>query len=146
MLRERNCSMGLIAACFVVLLSGCSYTLKNNPPVSVSTIAGKPLTEERVKASILAAGKQTRILWDMTEMKPGLIRAKLNFKNKHKITLDIPYSADSYQLVYVDSQMMRYEPPSSPGGTAKIGGHYIDWVNALDERIKANLRAAASAS
>jgi len=146
MSRERDRALGLIATCIIVLLAGCAYPLKNNPPESVSAVAGKPMPEERVKASILAAGPQTRIPWEMQEVRPGLIRANLNFKNKHKITLDIPYSANSYQLVYVSSQMMRYEPPSGSGGTAKIGGHYIEWVNQLDEQIKANIRAAAAAS
>ena len=82
----------------------------------------------------------------MEEVKPGLIRAQFNFKNKHKITLDIPYSSNSYQFVYINSQMMRYEPPSSPGGTARIGSHYTEWVNQLDEAIKANLRLAGSES
>jgi len=130
----------------LAFLASCTQALINAPPSSVSAVAGKPLSEERVQASILASAAQTRIPWEMNVVKPGLIQAKLNWKNKHKVTVDIPYSATSYQIVYVESVMMRYEPPSSPGGTPKIGSHYVDWVNQLDEAIKANLKAAASVS
>jgi len=135
-----------IVICTMVLAVGCTYPFKNSPPTSVSEAAGEPLTEDRVKAAILAAGRQTPIQWDMDEVKPGLIRANLNFKYKHKITLNIPYSTRSYQLVYVDSQLMRYEPPLGRGETARIGGKYLLWVKQLDEEIKANLKAAAAAS
>ena len=93
--------IGVMVAFAMPLLASCTYPLKSNSPTSVSETAGKPLTEDRVKAAVLAAGRQTPIQWDMDEVKPGLIRAYLDYSNKHKITIDILYSANSYQLVYV---------------------------------------------
>ena len=110
-----------------VFLRACntSHPLTNLNDHSIEYLVDEGETLEDVKLSILRAGQS--LGWEMTPLKPGLIRGKLNLR-AHTAVVKIPYSMESYSIIYVDSINLDYDGQN-------IHRSYPRWVNNLKVRI-----------
>jgi len=116
----------LMVGVAVVGLPGCAlpiYNIKDAP-------VGREATAEQVKFAILRAG--ATLGWQMRQVRPSEIEGTLYLRN-HMAKVDIPYSAQSYSIIYKDSLNLLYD------GT-NIHKNYNGWIKNLDAAIKAQIR------
>ena len=85
-----------------------------------------------MKKAIIAAG--AGLGWAMNSTEPGHIVGTLNVRS-HGAVVDIPYTTESYSILYKDSTNLKY----SSSGT--IHSNYNGWIQNLNRAIKANLAA-----
>ena len=85
------------------------------------------------------------VKYEMHDIEPGLVRCQLSFKKLHKAWVDIPYSSESYSIIYQSSQNLSYAPPSEDNA-AVIHRHYNTWIRDLDLSIQRNLSLVSSKS
>jgi hypothetical protein len=114
----------------VVLVAGCTVAPiqnVNNAPV-VST-AGKPLTQEQLRESILRAG--AALGWDMKEAGPGKMVGTLALRT-HTAVVDIGYSTTSYSINYQSSVNLQET-------NGKIHKNYNGWITNLNKGINTQL-------
>ena len=116
-------SMASHAAC-----SRCA-PIQNVTDAPVSTAAGRPLTNEDVKKSIMRAG--ATLGWKMTADSPGKVMATLNVRT-HTAVVEIPYSPKSYSINYKSSVNLQE-------GDGQIHNNYNGWVKNLAKGIDAQL-------
>lgn len=125
--------------------TGCArdlYNVKDNP---VPSFKNRSLSQEEVKEAIMRSKGMSRVQYTMHDVEPGLIRCELNFKNKHKAWVDIPYSEKSYSILYKSSLNLRYTPATSENA-ATIHRHYNTWIRDLDQSIQRNLSTVPATS
>ncbi len=128
----------LLIACFF-LLAGCPRFLYNVTNASVPRVDGAKQSLADVKAAIMRSTGDPRVRYIMEDVEPGLIRCQLQFKVQHKAWVDIPYSTESYSIIYVKSENLRYQPYSEDRNRNTISGHYNNWIRALDNSIQEEL-------
>jgi hypothetical protein len=128
-----------------LFLAGCIETVYNVQNVPVTKFSNRSLSLDEVKEAIMRSSGTSSVHYKMQDVEPGLIRCELNFKSKHKAWVDIPYSEDSYSILYQKSVNLRYSPPSEEGSET-IKRHYNKWIRDLDESIKRNLGSIPSKS
>jgi len=129
--------IGLISA-------GCTHTLYNVKNAPVPKNENHSLSLAEVKDAIMRSRGSPEVRYTMWDVEPGLIRCELNFKEKHKAWVDIPYSEEGYSILYQKSQNLRYEPPSDEWPDLTISGHYNRWIRALDVSIQEELGRVSS--
>jgi hypothetical protein len=134
----------LIACSF--FLAGCPYVLYNVTNAPVLHVEGSKQSLADVKAAIMRSPGDTRVRYIMEDVKPGLIRCQLQYKFKYKAWVDIPYSTESYSIIYVKSENLSYQPNNEERNVTTINGHYNNWIRALDNSIQAELAKGPSAS
>jgi hypothetical protein len=109
-------------------LIGCrSAPVYNATDVPVN--ASEKATAADVKKAIMLAG--AAFGWQMKEVEPGHIVATLALR-KHMAIVDIPYSTDSFSILYKDSTELGYNGSS-------IHNNYNGWVQNLERQIMARL-------
>jgi len=119
-------------ATLALLLGACRiaptvYTVSDAPVVSNLSSPAK----EDVRKAILRAGGT--LGWQVTDNGPDTMTGVLNLRT-HSVTVDIPYSAKQYSILYKDSTNLNYD------GTS-IHKNYTGWVQNLQKGIDAQLKA-----
>ena len=123
-----------VIAISIILTTFCSCTIKpimklDNYPVS-SLSDGSPQSQEAVKRAILRACSQRG--WTARLVNSGLIEANILVRT-HRATVEIPFTASSYSIVYKNSSNLNYKK----GG--KIHRNYNRWVSNLANSIQQEL-------
>jgi hypothetical protein len=109
-------------------LIGCrSAPVYNATDVPVN--ASEKATAADVKKAIMSAG--AALGWQMKGDAPGHIVATLALR-KHMAIVDIPYSTNSFSILYKDSTELGYNGSS-------IHSNYNGWVQNLERQITARL-------
>jgi len=106
----------------------------NYENVTIVTGSGKPLTLEQVKEHIIIAGAVHN--WQISASEDGKLTARLLVRNKHAITVDLPYTTTQYSMIYKDSMNMNYEVSH---GVPEIHPSYNKWVDTLGKDIRTEL-------
>ena len=113
-----------------VMVVGCtSRPIVNVTDQPVVAMAGKQLTSDQVRDSIIKAG--VGLGWVMTPVSPGLISGRLALRD-HVAIVEIRYSAATYSITYKDSTNLNYRD-------GQIHQNYNGWIENLDRDIRANL-------
>lgn len=119
-------SVGVLA----LLIVGCaSKPIEEVNHEAAVTSSGRHLTMAKMMHAILRAGQQEN--WHMRHVRRGLIVA-IHTKGKYSATVEIPYTANNFSIVYKDSSNLGYKE-------GKINQHYNRWVDSLDKAIRRQL-------
>ncbi len=113
----------------LALMGGCRTAPILNVKDAPVEVTGKQATADEVKKAILRAG--ATLGWQMKEEEPGYIVGTLILRS-HMAQVDIPYSTESYSILYKNSENLKYD------GTS-IHSNYNGWVQNLDRAIRAQL-------
>ena len=62
--------------------------------------------QQEVEKVIVSAGMRARG-WQISKVKEGLLLGTFTIR-AHQLTVDIPYTADEYSILYKDSENLRY--------------------------------------
>lgn len=128
---------GVLVACVVLAaVVGCRgggvlYQVKDAP---VQTASGKQATMDEVQKAIIGAG--SGLGWQMAIAKPGEIIGTLNIRS-HQAVVSIPYTTKNYSILYKDSSNLKYNAEKQT-----IHEQYLNWVQKLDNTIRARLTSA----
>lgn len=71
--------------------------------------------------------------WTVQKITPQLVQAQITVREQFHAEIDIPYSANHYQIVYRDSSGLDFKD-------GKIHKNYIRWVRLLDRDIVRDLK------
>ena len=71
--------------------------------------------------------------WTVQKITPQLVQAQITVREQFHAQIDIPYSANHYQIVYRDSSGLDFKE-------GKIHKNYIRWVRLLDRDIVRDLK------
>jgi len=71
--------------------------------------------------------------WEVQRVSPDLVQAQITVRGQYHAEIDIPYTADHYQIKYRDSRELNYKD-------GKIHKNYNRWVRLLDKGILRELR------
>lgn len=80
-----------------------------------------------MEQAVIAGGTAKR--WTMSAVRPGLVKGYLSVRG-HEVTVNIPYTQNSYSIEYASSDNMRYNAKKR-----KIHPKYNQWVRNLDLAI-----------
>ena len=128
-------------ACFAVTLifsvvappaqAGCfrCEPILNVTEAVVVAPAGKPVSADQVKLSIVRAG--SALGWQIKEEGPGKLLGTLILRS-HTAVVEIPYSATSYSIRYKSSIDLKE-------GDGQIHKNYNGWIKNLNKGINAQL-------
>jgi len=117
----------LVALCVIVLMVGCtSRPIMNVTDQPVVSAAGKQLTEDQVRSSIVSAG--IALGWVMTPVSPGLVSGRLSLRD-HVAVVDVRYTAKTYSIAYKDSTNLDYR-------NGQIHRNYNGWIENLNRDIR----------
>lgn len=94
--------------------------------VSINEVSAKEVRKAIMRACTL-------LTWVPKEKDKNTIRATILVRNKHTVVVDIPYTAKSYSIKYVNSVNM----DAKPNGT--IHKNYNNWVIRLADTINREL-------
>ncbi|KFZ30861.1 hypothetical protein IDSA_07220 [Pseudidiomarina salinarum] len=112
----------------VVFLAGCRSTA---PIMQVKdTVVSNSLNKEDVRTAIIEAASKRG--WVISEPSEDELHATLNIRT-HQAIVRIPYSADSYSIIYVDSSNLDKK-------NNRIHPSYNSWVTNLNNDINALLQ------
>lgn len=89
--------------------------------------AGKPLTTEQVRDSIIRAG--AALGWKIRETAPGVLAGTLVLR-EHTAQVEIPYTATSFSILYRSSINLNE-------GGGEIHKNYNSWVQNLAKGVNA---------
>ena len=124
----------VMAICIVgVSIFGCSRSrpimnIDNNTIPSLND--GSSMSLEVVKNAILTAcGRRG---WT-TKVKDGNVIEANVVVREHQATIEIPFSQNSYSIVYKDSEGLRYQ------GSGTIHKNYNGWITMLSASIQQEL-------
>lgn len=123
--------VSIAALAIALAVASCS---QNQPLVTydeVPTKATVEVTQEQVGEAIIDAG--TKRGWSMTEVEPGLIRGEILVRGKHKVEVNIPYTASSFSILYLSSDNMNYQLRD---GQPRIHPKYNSWIKNLKSDIE----------
>jgi hypothetical protein len=128
-MKQKLVSIILISAA-TVFIAGCPHQALVYNVENTTVIAGEEnYTLEDVEKAIIRAG--AALGWDMEPVGPGRIEGTL-FLRSHMAKVDIPYTKESYSILYKDSSNLRYDGE-------KIHSNYNGWIQNLDRGIKAQM-------
>lgn len=63
--------------------------------------------QQKVEQTIIAGGMRARG-WQISKVKDGLLLGTFTIRS-HQFTVDIPYTANEYSIIYKDSENLRYD-------------------------------------
>jgi len=127
---KRKIATALVIAAVTLALAGCpKQTLVYNveDAAVVSNIGN--VSVENIRKAIVRAGGT--LGWNIKDVEPGLLEGTLHLR-KHMAKIDIPYSSESYSIIYKDSSNLRYD------GT-NIHSNYNGWIQNLQKAIDVQL-------
>jgi len=134
--------MSVIIVFIGITWTGCVRDLYNVQDAPVPSFKNRSLSLEEVKKAIMRSKGTSNVRYEMHDVEPGLIRCMLKFKKKHSAWVDIPYSQESYSILYKSSQNLRYTPASEDDPAEGIHRAYNTWIRDLDQSIQMNLGVA----
>jgi hypothetical protein len=109
---------------------GCTTVpIMNVDTAPVPTVAGKPMTQEQVRAAIIRAGGA--LGWQMKDESPNKMVGTLVLRT-HTAVVEIPYSSTSYSIKYRSSVNL-----DESGGN--IHKNYNGWIQNLNKGINTQL-------
>lgn len=117
----------ILLVSLIALISACRVVPVQNvkdSPIPAST------SQQSVKKAILRAGAS--LGWQMKETGPGHIVGIIHVRT-HMAKVDINYHPGGYDIVYNNSENLKYD------GDGNIHGNYNSWVQNLDQRIQVDL-------
>lgn len=116
---------------------GCFFGSTYNVRMETEpTRIAAPLESGRMRDAIVEGARRRD--WAVKSERPGCVTLTLLVRGgKHEVTVDVPYTEDSFSIRYVDSVNMDYDP-----STGEIRKKYIQWVRNLKQDI---FRAASYA-
>jgi hypothetical protein len=121
------------AVALVIALAGCStQPIQNVDQAAVTNAAGKPLTREQVRSSIVRAG--AALGWQIADETPNRLVGTIQLR-KHTAIVEIPYSAAGYAIEYRSSTNLDEKD-------GKIHKNYNGWIQNLHRGINAQLSAS----
>ncbi len=128
----------VIALLLVTAVSNAASPIQDviDAPVPIRPDGGRYSIED-VRAAIIK-GSQTQ-LWTAEIAGDRTVRARLNVKNKHFATVEIPYSESSYSIIYISSENLDYNPTRRT-----IHRNYNKWVLQLSALIKKQFQLLSS--
>ncbi|MDR1044422.1 MAG: hypothetical protein LBP33_04790 [Candidatus Adiutrix sp.] len=114
-------------------LTGCmrQANLQNPTNLPVVSYSGKGLTEAQVRQAILLGAQEKG--WIARELTPGVISATLTVR-QHMAEVEIPYSANSYSILYKNSQNLDYNAKDRT-----IHNQYNNWVDYLRQAVNVQM-------
>ncbi len=115
-----------LATLFIV---GCPHQASVYNVHDASVVVGSGHDLEDVRKAIIRAG--SALGWNMKPVEPGKILATLHLRS-HMAQVDIPYSKNSYSILYKNSDNLNYKE-------GKIHSNYNGWIQNLDRGIKTQL-------
>lgn len=128
---KRLTSLLLILAATVLLATGCRtspvYNVSGSPTLAAGT--AMQLSMEQAENAIVMGGATRG--WKIHKVRDGLMEGVLNVRS-HMAVVSIPYSAQSYDIIYKDSVNLKYNG-------AKIHSNYNSWVRNLDRAIQTEM-------
>jgi hypothetical protein len=133
-MRSRLLALLLVPIAFMLMGGAMPIPLKDPDPIAVP--AGFNV-EQVSKAIKLAVASRTG--WTMTKDQPGLFEATLNVR-QHMLKVDIPYSASTVAIKYVDSQNLDY---GDRKGVKVIHPKWVNWTRNLTTDIQRELNVLA---
>jgi hypothetical protein len=114
----------------VFAVVGCTTVpIVNVDGAAVPTAAGKPMTQEQVRAAIIRAGGA--LGWQMKDEGPNKMVGTLVLRT-HTAVVEIPYSSTSYSIKYRSSTNL-----DESGGN--IHKNYNGWIQNLNKGINTQL-------
>lgn len=118
----------LVMACIGFSLAGCRTVPISEPSQLTLSGYGK-LTAEDVRGAIVRGG--AGIGWQMADEAPGMVTGTWVART-HSVTVEIPYTNDSYAIKYRSSVNMDEKD-------GMIHSNYNRWVDRLNRHISAEL-------
>ncbi|MCB5188049.1 hypothetical protein LG200_08535 [Methylobacillus caricis] len=107
----------------------------NHEDVPIVSASGKSLQASDVEQAIITAAGINQ--WTVSRNDNGNeLVGTLVVRNKHTITVNIPYTAEKYSILYRSSDNMKYEVKD---GVPCIHPFYNKWVGALKTSIDREL-------
>lgn len=120
----------VFAALIALAIVGCaSVPIMNVDSAAVPTVAGKPMTQEQVRAAIIRAGGA--LGWQMKDEGPNKMVGTLVLRT-HTAVVEIPYSSTTYSIKYRSSINL-----DESGGN--IHKNYNGWIQNLNKGINTQL-------
>ena len=127
----------ILAAIFLPATSAADKRINNMIDIPISAmIDGSAHSLDDVQAAIIKGCKARK--WMPVLDREGLIRAKINVRNKHFAEIRIPFSARHYSIIYVSSENLDYSERQQ-----RIHKNYNAWVIKLSQTIDQQLRSAS---
>lgn len=117
---------------FVGCRTDAIYNVVDSP---ITTASGKELTLDQVRKAIVEAGSPK---WKMVDVQQGHITATINVSEQQAV-VDIKYSTKKYSITYKSSTDLLFYPDKK-----KIDIDYTEWVQDLDNAIRAKLSTAGA--
>lgn len=122
---KKMLKIGVATILGALLFVGCtSVAVYNVDQEQVETSASADKVYKAIKRAGYTKG------WQVSQVKPGLAQAKINLR-QHMALVEIPYSKDSFSIVYKNSMNLNYD---SAKGT--IHRNYNGWVKNLENQIR----------
>jgi hypothetical protein len=97
-------------------------------------VASRALSMQEVERAIRDAG--TNSGWQMIVRGPGEIEGHYA-QSASRAVVSVTFDTATYNIRYKDSVNLRYEGDKTSG--EKISIHYNNWVQMLDQRIRAQM-------
>lgn len=116
-----------------IVMSHTAIAAKMVDPVVLAVDAG--MSKDQVHKAIKLALAQRD--WRLESDKGGLVKASLNVRNRHFVTVQIRYTPKDVEISYVSSEGMDYSQESD--GSKEIHRNYNNWTNNLIKSIRVNL-------
>lgn len=91
----------------IILICMCVVGCRTFPPVhNIEHQAVSVHDQQRVEEMIIAGGMRAKG-WQISKVKDGLLLGTFAIR-AHQFTVEIPYTADEYSILYKDSENLRY--------------------------------------
>lgn len=110
---------------------GCKRTVPIQTYGNPSLSSYGNLSQTQVRDCIIRGG--SKIGWQMMDEKPGVVVGTWKTR-EHSVTVEIPYSTQSYTIKYRSSVNLLAE-------TGEIHRNYPRWIDRLNRNINAELSA-----
>ena len=114
-----------MTALLCLLAIGCARKAGIHDVHDVPVVQGVDM-DEMHKAIVQACAS---LGWTAQDVKPGLIRATINVRNKHTAVVNIPYDTQKYSILYESSENLKDD------GKGNIHKNYNSWVINLERAI-----------
>lgn len=105
--------------------------------VRLTSAQGVPLGAEQVRAAIVSGAAVRH--WQVVAQGPDKVTLRYEKAGKFEAVVDVNYSADGFQVVYVSSNNLEYQRSST--GT-EIHPNYNRWIKNLELDIGGAARAS----
>jgi len=133
----------LLTCCLVALtlcIAGPAHAepIQNFENMPIKTKTGEPASPQEIRDAIVAGG--SGLNWDFADLAPGRLRGTLIVRGRHMVEVDIPYAADRFSVLYLNSSQMNYRESDS---VREIHPNYNVWVRQLVHRVSIQIASLA---